>query len=81
MNPSRSPNAQQVEDLQEESLTTLEQFKALENIIASVDIKLYEADNLQELYIIKLKHDICMLETNENTFLGVNKPCAYQIKN
>ena len=27
-----------------------------------------EAAQLQELYIIKLKHDICMLETNKNNF-------------
>ena len=34
VNPSISPSEKQVGDLQEESLTTLEQVKALENIIA-----------------------------------------------
>ena len=42
----------------------LEQVKSLENIIASGDIKVDEAAQLQELYIIKPKRDICMLETN-----------------
>ena len=33
-----------------------------ENIIASEDIELYKAAHLRELYIIRLKHDTCMLE-------------------
>ena len=47
--------------------------KALENIIASVDIKVYEAAQLWELYIIKFKRGICMLETNVKNFSEGNK--------
>ena len=68
MNPFRATNEQHVGCLQEEIQTTLSKFKSLENIIESVYIKVDEADQLQELYIIKLKRDICMLETNEITF-------------
>ena len=39
VNPSRSLSEQQVGVIQEVSRTTLEQVKALENIISSVDIK------------------------------------------
>ena len=53
--------------------TTLGQVISLENIIATRQIKLYEADQLQKLYIIKLKRDICMLETNVKKFLDENK--------
>ena len=48
----------QVEVLQEESRTTLEQVKSLENIISSVEIKVDEDTQLRELYIVKLKRDI-----------------------
>ena len=68
MNPSRSPNEQQLRDQQESRQTTLEQVKALENIISSVNIKLDEDDQLQGFYIITLKNGICMLETNVNNF-------------
>ena len=68
MNPSRAPNEQQVGYIQEESQTTLEQVKSMEYIIASVEINVDEAAQFQELYMIKLKHDICMLGTNENNF-------------
>ena len=44
--------------------TTLEQVKSLEKIIAWQEIKVNVSDQLQNLYIIKLKRDICMLETN-----------------
>ena len=47
--------------------------KALKNIIASVEIKVYEAAQLWELYIIKLKRGICMLETNVKSFSEGNK--------
>ena len=53
--------------------TTLKQVKSPENIIASVEIKVDEAAKLQELYVIKLKHVICMLETNVNKYSEVNK--------
>ena len=43
LNTYRDPSEQQVEDLQEEIPTTLEQVKALEDIIASVEIKVDEA--------------------------------------
>ena len=52
VNLSRSPSEQYFRALQGERRTALEQVKALENIIASGDIKVYEADQLQELYII-----------------------------
>ena len=73
VNPSRNIIEQQVEDLKEEILTTLEQIKALENIITSGEIKLDEAAQLRELYIIKFKRDIYMLETNLNNFPEGNK--------
>ena len=50
--------------------TRIEQVKSLENNIASKHIRVDEADQLRELYIIKLKHDIFMLETNVNNFPG-----------
>ena len=68
MNPYRSPNEQQVGALKEERRTSLEQVKALENIIASGEIRVDEAYQLCGLYIIKLKCGICMLETNVNNF-------------
>ena len=68
MNPYRSPSEHQVGSIKEESRTTLEQVKSLEYIIVSGDIKVYEYSQLQELYIIKAKSDICMLETNVNNF-------------
>ena len=68
VNPYRAPNEQYIVDLQEESWTTLEQVKSLENIIASQDIKVDEAYQLRGLYIIKLKRGIFMLETNEHNF-------------
>ena len=68
MNTYRSPIGQQVGTLQEENRTTLEQVKSLEDIIASREIKLYKSAQLQQLYIIKLKRGICMLETNVNNF-------------
>ena len=48
--------------------TTLEQVKSLEDNNASGDIKVDEYDQLQELYIIKLKRVICILDINENKF-------------
>ena len=68
VNPSRAPSEQHVGYLQEEKGTTLEQVKSLENIIASGEVQLHQAAQLRELYIIKLKCDICMLETNVNNF-------------
>ena len=68
MNSSRDPNEQQVGALQEEMWTTLEQVKALGDIIASVEIQVDEADQSRGLYIIKLKRGICMLETNKKNF-------------
>ena len=68
MNPSISPSEQQVGDLQEEMRTTIEQVKALENIIESGEIKVDKAAKLRELYMIQLKCGICMLETNVNNF-------------
>ena len=68
VNPSRAPSEQQVRDLQVEMRTTLEQDKSLEDIISSVENKVYEADQLQGLYIIKFKRGICVLETNVNNF-------------
>ena len=53
--------------------TTLEQVKSLGIITASRDIKVDEADQLMELYMIKSKHDICMFETNLNNFSEGNK--------
>ena len=66
MNPSRSPNEHHIRDLQEEIRTKLEQAKALENIIASQEIKVDESDQLQGLYMIKLNRGIYILETNEH---------------
>ena len=54
--------------MQKERRTKIEAVKALEYIVASGDIKIYEADQLRGLYIIKPKRDICMLDTNEKTF-------------
>ena len=45
----------------------------MQNIIESVDIRVDEAAQLQELYIIKLKLDFCMLETNVSNFSEENK--------
>ena len=73
VNPSRSQSEKQVGDLQEEMRKTLEQVKALENIIASGDIKLDEAAQLWELYIIIFKRDICTLKTNLNNISEENK--------
>ena len=53
--------------------TTLEQVKSLENVIASGKIKVDESDQLQDLYIIKLKRDIFMLDTNLNNLSEENK--------
>ena len=64
VNPSRAPNKKQVGGIQEKKCTTLEQVKALENNIASGEIKVDEPYQLRGLYIIKLKCDICMLEIN-----------------
>ena len=64
MIPSRDPIDQQVGALQEETRTALEEVKSLENIISSREIKVDEYDQLQVLYIIKLKRGICILETN-----------------
>ena len=69
VNPSKDSNEHRVRTLQEERRKTLEQVKSLENNITSGDIKEDEAAQLQELYIIKLKYGIFMLETNENNFL------------
>ena len=66
MNTSRAPSEKQVGDIQEERRKTLEQVKALKNIITAGEIKVYEAAQLWYLYIIKQKHGICMLETNVN---------------
>ena len=54
MNIYRAPSEQHVRALQEERRTTFEQVKSLENIISSVEIKVYEDSQLRELYIIKL---------------------------
>ena len=64
MIPSRDLIDQQVGALQEETRTALEEVKSLENIISSREIKVDEYDQLQVLYIIKLKRGICILETN-----------------
>ena len=58
-------------------MTTLEQVKSLENIIASGEIKLDEAYQLQELYINKLRRGICVLEINVNDFLEESKSHIY----
>ena len=68
MNPSRAPSEQHLGDIQEESLTTLEQLKHLENIIALGGGKVDEAAQLRELNIIRFKLSICMLETNIKNF-------------
>ena len=75
LNSSRAPSEQQVGALQETNRTALGQVKALEDIIASGEIKVNEADQLRGLYIIKLKRDICMLETNVNNCLELKKDC------
>ena len=72
MNPYRALSEQQVGSIQEERWTTIEQVKDLENIIASGEIKVYEAAHLWELYIIKLKRGIFMLKTNVNNFSEEN---------
>ena len=66
VNPHRPPIEKQVGDIQGEIWTKLEQFKALENNIRSRNNMVYEAAQLQELYIIKFKRDICMLQTKVN---------------
>ena len=68
VNPSRAPGEQRVGYLQEERQTTLEQVKALENIIESVNNKVDDAYWLWELYIIKFKRGICMMGNNINNF-------------
>ena len=68
MNLYRDPSEQQVRDIQEERRTTFEQVKSLKNIISLVEIKVNEDSQLRELYIIKLKRDICMLDTNIKDF-------------
>ena len=73
MNLSISPGEQHVRALQEERRKTFEQVKSLENIISLVEIKVYEDDQLRELYIIKLKRHICMLDTNIKYFSMENK--------
>ena len=55
----------------------LEIFKVVEDIIVLGEIKEYEADQLQELYFVKLKHDICMLKTNVKIFSEENKAQVY----
>ena len=50
-------------------------------LIASGEIKVDEAAQLQELYIIKLKRDICMLETNVKNFPDENKATVYLKQN
>ena len=64
VNTSRSPSEQQVGAIQEESWTRLGKIKSLETLIASGEIKVYEAAQSRESYIMKLKRDISMLETN-----------------
>ena len=51
MSPTRAPSEQHVGALQEERWATLEQVKALKNIIASGEIKLDESAQLQELVV------------------------------
>ena len=51
VNTYRAPSEQQIGALQEERWTTHEQVKALENIIAPVEIKVYEAAHLWELVV------------------------------
>ena len=53
--------------------TRLEQGKYMENIAASEYIMVDEATQLWELFIIKLKFGICVLETNFNRFSQENK--------
>ena len=69
---SRAPNEQQAGALQEERRTTLEQVKDPETIIVSGEIRADEANQLQKLYMIKLKYYICMLETNVNNISEVD---------
>ena len=45
----------------------------MKNIISSVEIKVDEAAELRELYIIKVKRDIFMLENNVQKNLYENK--------
>ena len=75
--PSRAPSEKYVINLKQERWTTLEQDKSLENIIVSGEIKVDEDDQLQELYIIKLKHGICMLETDVNNNSEEKKDHVY----
>ena len=77
VNPYRAPSEQQVGALQEERRTALGKFKALEIIIASEKIKVDETAQLQELYIIKLKLNILMLETNEKKTLQRKENLTY----
>ena len=53
VNPSIALGEQQVRALQEEIRTTLEEVKALENIIASEEINVDEADQLRELVVFE----------------------------
>ena len=68
---------QQGDNLQEGNRKIHEQVKYLEDIIQSGDIKVDEAAHLQELNMIELKRDICMLETNGNNFSEENKANVY----
>ena len=72
VNTYRDPSEQQVVDLQEERRTILEQNIGLENNTSLGDIKVNEVAQLQELYIIKLKCGMCMLETNVENFQRKN---------
>ena len=74
VNTSRAPSEQHVGAIQEEKRTTLEQVKGLESIIAPGEIKIDKGAHLRELYMIRLKHVICILETNVNKFSEEKKP-------
>ena len=58
MSPYRAKSEQKVGDQKEQRRTKIEQVKFLENIIASREIKVHEADQLRGLYIIKLERGI-----------------------
>ena len=58
LNTPRAPSEQHVGYIQEERRTTLEQVKALDYIIVSGEIRVDKYDQLQKLYIIKLKYNI-----------------------
>ena len=57
--------------------TNVEVVKQLEDIIVSREIKVDEAFQLQKLFIIKLKHDMYMLEANVNKFSEEKKAHVY----